>query len=350
MNPRKSMIYTNPTKLKRGDLISIVSPSAGLAPFAMHRIIAGKKSLEDLGFKVKVEKNALKNNGYVSGTIKERVADLHSAFKDKKVKAIICTIGGNHSNQLLKYLDWDLIKKNPKIFLGYSDISVLHCAIYKKTNLRTFYGPCLIPEFGEYPKIPSYTKEYFEKALVYGEIDDIKKSKEWTDEFLDWFKKEDLTRARKVIHNDGFIWWKKGKTIGEIWGGCIPSLNHLLGTEYWCDLKNKILFIDLPEGHNPSENLPISNLDACLADMYNVGVFSQIKGLVIGRPYGYRNSAKKLSLLKEVVMNYTKNTNYPILFNADIGHTSPMITIPFGAKIELDSKKNKFEIKKGFID
>jgi muramoyltetrapeptide carboxypeptidase len=183
-------------KINEGDLISIVSPSSGLAPFAMHRIEQAKKALEDMGFKVKFEANSLKNSGHVSGSVSERVSDLHSAFSNKDVKAVICTIGGNHSNQLLKFLDWKLIKKNPKIFLGYSDITVLHNAIYKKTGLITFYGPCVMPEFGEFPFMDKYNEAHLRKALVDGKIGKIIPSEEWTDEFLDWFKKDDIKRRR----------------------------------------------------------------------------------------------------------------------------------------------------------
>lgn len=344
------MKIINAKKIKKGDLVSIVSPSAGLGELFPHRIENGIKCLERMGFEVKVEKNALKMENWVSGSIKERIDDIHSAFKDKRVKAIICTIGGNHSNQLLKYLDFELIRNNSKIFLGYSDITVLHNAIYKKAGLRTFYGPCVISEFGEYPDMLPFTKSYFEKTLIEGVLGDIEQSKEWTDEFLNWFNKESHTKKRKMFPNTGYEWWRKGNAVGEIFGGAIPSVNHLLGTEYEINFKNKIFFIDLPEGHSPGENLPLADLDAFLADLFNAGVFNQIKGLIIGRAYGYKGDNGKLSLLKKVIMNYVKGTNYPVLFNADFGHTSPMITIPIGAKVELDSKKNKFEIKKGFID
>jgi muramoyltetrapeptide carboxypeptidase len=343
------MKIINAHKLKRGDLISIVSPSAGAGELFPHRIKNGIKSLEKMGFKVKVEKNALNRKKWISGTIKERVSDIHSAFRDKKVKAIICTIGGNHSNQLLKYLDYQLIRNNPKIFLGYSDITVLHNAFYKKAGLRTFYGPCIISEFGEYPNLFLFTKEYFEKALIEGEIGDIEQSKEWTDDFLDWFDVKNHKKTRKMVPNNKYEWWKKGSVVGEIFGGTIPSINHLLGTEYEINFKNKIFFLDLPEGNNPGENLSLADVDTCLANLFNAGVFEQIKGIVIGRPYGYRDDKEKYRELREIIMGYTKEKKYPILFNADFGHTSPMITIPIGAKVEINSRKNKFEIKKGFI-
>ena len=339
------MKIINPQKLKKGDLISVVSPSSGAGEIFPHRIEEGINFLKSMGFRVKIEKNALKRSGWVSGTVKERVEDIHSAFKDKQVSAVICTIGGNHSNQLLKYLDYQLIRENPKIFLGYSDITVLHGAFYKKAGIRTFYGPCIISEFGEYPEMFHFTKKYFEKCLMEGEIGQVNPSNEWTDEFSDWFNVENYKKSREMYSNSGYEWWSDGYTTGKIFGGAIPSINHLLGTEYEIDFKNKILFLDLPEGNNPGENLPLADVDAYLADLFNVGIFEYIKGLIIGRPYGYRGDKEKYKQLRNIVDNYTKGKGYPILFNADFGHTSPMITIPIGAEVELNSKDNKFEIK-----
>ncbi len=331
-----------PDKLKSGDLISILSPSAGLAPFAMHRIEKGKKALEEMGFKVKIEKFALQNAGYISGTIEERVSDIHSAFEDKNVKAIICTIGGNHSNQLLKFIDWELIKMNPKIFLGYSDITVLHNAIYKKTGLITYYGPCIMPEFGEYPEMDKYNVEYFKKALVEGSVGQINPSQVWTDQFLNWFTGEDKGgRIYKI--NTGYKWWREGRATGTILGGAIPSINHLAGTEFWNSLKGKILFIDLPEGNTPGQGISIADIDSHLADLFNLNVFKDIKGLIIGRPYAQDEG--RLAEIKAIFDFYTKNTKYPILYDVDIGHTTPMITVPYGMKVVLDSSKNIFEIK-----
>lgn len=335
------------SRIKKGDLVSIISPSSGLAPLAMHRIEQGKRALENMGFRVKIEANALKNADYVSGTIEERVADIHSAFADKKVKAIICTIGGNHSNQLLKFLNWDLIRQNPKIFLGYSDITVLHHAIRSKTGLVTFYGPAIMPEFGDFPRIDKYTEEYLKKALADGTINKVDTSDKWTDEFLDWSEKKDLRRPRHYKKNPGFSWWRKGRVTSELLGGTIPSINHLAGTEYWNDPKGKILFIDLPEGTDPGEGLSISDLDAYLADLFNLGVFIGIKGLIIGRAYA--QSSENIKKIKQMIERYTKSSKYPILYGADIGHTTPMITVPLGATAVLDSAKDLFEIKGNFI-
>lgn len=341
------MSLTIPKKIKKGDTIAFVSPSAGLAPFAMHRIEKAKAFLENEGYKVKIGKNALKNSGYVSGTVEERVTDLHEAFLDKEVTCIICTIGGNHSNQLLKYIDWKIIKNNPKIFVGYSDISVLHYAINSMANLQTYYGPCIMTQFGENPRIFDYTWDSFKKVLIDGKKQDkfyeIKASEFWTDDSsLDWFKKDDLKKHRETLPNGGHLWLQSGKSTGPIAGGCIPSINHTLGTKYWVKPKGKIFFIDIPEGSSLSMGLPLEDLDSFLADLDNANVFKEIKGLIVGRPYHYSDeeNIEMISIIKKYV-----NNDYPVLLNANIGHTDPIITLPFETKVELDSEINLFSIR-----
>jgi len=335
-----------PKKLEKGDKIGFISPSAGLAPFAMHRIEKAIQTFEELGYKVKIAKNALKNRGYVSGTIEERVDDIHSMFKDPEIKMIICTIGGNHSNQLVKHLNYDLIKRNPKIFIGYSDITVLHFAIQSQANLATYYGPCIMTQFGEYPKIMNYTLGYFKKELTDEESKssyEICPSKTWTDEVLDWFKKQDLQRPRTQSPHKGYKWLKSGKSRGEILGGTIPSINHLAGTKYWINPKEKIYFFDIPE--DPSDirkGLSIGDIDSYLADLNNLGLFDSIRGLIIGRPPHY--SQEEDLQLRKLILKYMDRKKCPILYNVNIGHTDPIITLRYGAIVEIDSYANKFRV------
>lgn len=342
------MELIKPRKLNKEDMIGIVSPSAGNAQLFPHRIDMAKKMLEKLGYQVKFAKHSLKRIGYLSSSAQNRADDLHEMFNDKSVRAIICTIGGNHSNQLLKYIDYEIIRRNPKIFMGYSDISVLHYAFMEKAGLQTFYGPCIMTQFGEYPEILKYTLEYFNKAVtVSSQIGLIEQSYEWTAEILDWTKKLDLNRPRVLKKTDDILWLKGGKAMGQIVGGCIPSINHLIGTEYWVDPSNKIFFIDIPEGHEFGKGLPIDELDAYLTDLDNVDVFKKIKGLIIGRPYNY--SEKEKNDLELLIKEMTDKYDYPVLMNANIGHCDPIITIPQGAKTVLDSAENKFIIEESGV-
>lgn len=336
-------------KLEQGDTIGVIAPSSGLAELFPHRADKGQEMLEKLGFKVVFAKHSKDRVGWTASSPQDRAEDIHLMFKDPNIKAIICTIGGNHANQVLKYLDFDVIKNNPKIFIGYSDITILHFAFAQKANLCTFYGPCLISEFGEFPEILPYTLEYFKKALMQtNPIGEIKTSDTWTDEFLNWFTKEDLERPRKFNEHSGIEWWKTGKAEGKIFGGAIPSINHLAGSEYWVDFNDKILFLDIPEGDEPGKLYSQSWLDSFLADLDNLKVFSSIKGLIIGRPYGY--SDEDTQILKERILYYTENYDYPIVYNVNIGHTAPIITVPLGSNTILDSEKNLFSINENGVN
>jgi len=336
-----------PNKLKKGDTIALISPSAGLAPFAMHRIERAVDFFKKQGFGVKIAKNALRNAGYVSASAVERAQDFNEVFADSEIKCVMATIGGNHSNQILPFIDWNCVRGNPKIFVGYSDITVLHIALASQANLQTYYGPCAMTQFGENPQVFDYTWEYFKKALF-----DLNEEREINvkasdffceDASLNWFKKEDLKKSRETRQNKGWIWWRDGKAKGAIAGGCVPSINHLLGTKYWNDPKGSIFFIDIPEGISIDKGLAVSEVDSYLADLANAGIFENIAGLIIGKPYRY--STKDLDLLKTIIMGYAKNNNYPILAGVNIGHVDPIITIPYGAPAIFDSDTNLFSFR-----
>lgn len=343
------MPLIKPLKLKIGDTVGLISPSAPLAGLVSHKTKRAIEMLKEVGFKVKIGRHALKVTGYTAGSVKERAEDINLFFKEKDVKTIICFIGGNHSNQILKYLDFNLIKRNPKIFLGYSDATVLHFAFYTQANLITFYGPAALTQFAENPRILSYTEEYFKKALmVVRPIGEINPSTYWTDEILDWFEKEDLKKLRKMKKNKGWQWLKRGKAEGSILGGCITSMMHLRGTKYWPDFSGSILFWETPEsGDDFTKGEKVENVDSYLTDLELSGVFKEIKGMIVGRFFGYSEKERKevIKIIKMRSADYT----FPILANVDIGHSDPMITVPLGVKTTIDSSKNLFEIKESGI-
>ncbi len=343
------MRLIKPPKLEIGDTIGLISPSAPLAGLVPHRAHKAIKTLESIGFKVKVGKNALKVAGYTAGYAKERAEDINSFFKDKEVKAIICFMGGNHSNQLLQYIDFDLVKKNPKIFVGYSDATVLHFAFYTQSNLVTFYGPAALTQFAENPRILKYTEEYFKKAVMDNKlVGKITPSSYWTDEILDWFEKADLKRPRKMRKNKGWKWLKKGKAEGPILGGCITSMMHLRGTKYWPDFKGSIFFWEIPESDcDFTKGEKIENVDSYLTDLELSGVFKNIKAMIVGRFFGY--SEKERKQLVEIIKRRTAKYRFPVLMNVDIGHTDPIITVPLGMKCRIDSYQNLFEIKESGV-
>lgn len=324
-----------PKKLKPGDTIGVVCPSAGINKRARHRIENAKVYLESIGFGVKLG-NAIfvDDSAYTSGTISERVADIHDMFLDDSVKMILCGIGGNHSNQLLRHLDYDLIGKHPKIFMGYSDITAIHYAMYTQANLITYYGPCAATQFGEYPKTIDYTKKSFWSECIAESVPRfIAASLEWTDEFLDWFQQEDLTRARSLRPNNGYRVIRHGKKVtAKITPCCIMAVNRLAGTRYWINPDDNILILDilLSQGE-----LNFALLDAYLTDLSNMGVFDDLKGLIISRLSSF--SVNEEAAFYRRLNDLTERTDYPIIANFDIGHTDPINTLRYGQLMLIDT-------------
>lgn len=328
-----------PPRLRQGETVGLVSPSAGVAAHAPHRIERAVDALARLGYKTKIAPHAMQSSGYVSASAEERAADLHALFADPEVRMILCTIGGNHSNQVLKHLDFDLIRNNPKIFMGYSDVTVLHYALQARANLATYYGPCAMTQFAEFPAIQDYTlASFMREVAAEGEDDpyDVPPSPFWTQEVLDWFAKTDLTRARVLQPNGGYEWLTGGKASGPALGGAILSVNHLAGTPYWVDPRGTIFFLDILKTKEMDE----SGVDAFLADLDNIGVFDAVHGLVVGRPADY--TQEETERLKGLLLRYAGKKKYPILFNVSIGHTDPILTMRYGRTLTLDAGRNLF--------
>jgi muramoyltetrapeptide carboxypeptidase len=325
-------------RLKRGDLIGIVSPSWGGAALFPHRVDQGIRHLNSLGFRVKIAPHALNRRGYVSDLAENRAQDIHEMFGDRQVKAIIAAIGGDHSCHLLPLLDYGLIRQNPKIFMGYSDVTVLNIAIYHKAGLVTFNGPALLTDFGESPRTLEYTEEYFLRAVAAPiPIGRIEPSPVWTEEVQNWEEKEDLKRARALKPSNGWTWLKAGSSEGVLIGGCLESLQHLRGTPYWPDWEDAILFIETSEEKPGPETV-----DGMLMDYQNMGVLDKIRGLLVGRPMRY--SAEEAQQLDEILLQRTRGYSFPIVTGMDFGHTAPQFTLPVGVRARIDSPEAAFEI------
>ncbi len=325
-----------PGRIRVGDTVAIVSPSFGAVGQFPHRTERGLAYLESLGLRVRLMSHAAETAGWVSSAAMSRVADIHEAFSDDEVTAIVCGIGGNHSNQLLPLLDYDLIRRNPKIFQGYSDITVLHWAFAKQANLRTFYGPALVTQMAEYPNVLTFT-DTFLRAAWFGESPlEFEPATESTDEFMEWADKADLMRPRAMKPTAGWVCVRPGVAEGWLMGGCIETLCwHVKGSDAWLDLDGAMLFLETSE-EAPSP----AHVDAYLVDLENLGVFEQIRGLVIGRPTGY--SAEQTEQLWAVVAERTAHSGVPVLGNVDCSHTDPMLTMPMGTNVVLDAGRCLF--------
>jgi muramoyltetrapeptide carboxypeptidase LdcA involved in peptidoglycan recycling len=329
---------SKPPRLKPGDTVGIVSPSWGGAGLFPHRLERGVAHLESLGFRVRIAQHALNQHGYVSDTAAHRAQDLHAMFRDPKIRAIVAAIGGDHSCHLLPLLDFDLIRDNPKIFMGYSDVTVLNVAIWSQTSLVTFNGPALLTDFAEFPRMYAYTEDYMMRALCQAEpVGAIEPSPWWTEELLDWGQKLDLERPRERHESPGWSWLRGGEAEGVLVGGCIESLQHLRGTSYWPDWGGAILFLET------SEEVPTAQaVDGILMDYENMGVLEQLQGLLFGRPMGYTVEQKQE--LSEVILERTSQYHFPVVADLDFGHTAPQFTLPIGCRARIDGVSRRFSI------
>jgi len=332
-----------PPRLRQGDTIGIVSPSWGGGAHFPHRIERGVAHLRSMGFQVKLAPHALNSRGFVSDTPQNRAADIHAMFLDPEVTAIIASIGGDHACHLLPLLDFDLIQAHPKIFVGYSDVTVLNVALHSMTGLVTFNGPALMTDFAEYPAMLGYTERHFLRTVCAPEpAGAIEPSDWWTEETLDWATQADLTRPRARTVNEGWSWLTPRRAEGVLIGGCIESLQHLRGTRYWPDWTGAILFVETSEDR-PSP----ATVDGMLMDYENMGVFDRLAGLLVGRPMRY--SREERQALREIVLARTSRFDFPIITDMDFGHTAPQMTLPLGCRAMIDGDQQRFAIVDGAV-
>ena len=333
-----------PKKLKRGDTIAIVSLSSGMAGDKLfkHRYLQGKKRLEEVfGLKVVTMPNALKGNDYLNKHPELRAQDFMDALKDKNIKGIICNIGGDDAIRLLPYIDFDIIKNNPKLFMGYSDTTVNHFMMYK-AGVTSYYGPAVMTEFAENCEMHAYTKKYIEEVLFQNlENITITSSPYWTSEFLDWQnEKYDFQKRKMQIEEHGYeILQGKGTFEGELLGGCIDVFPIISATKIWPlkeEWKNKILFLETSE-----EELEPRYLKYYLRNLIAQGIIAEINGLIVGKPQNEKYYEEYKEIYKTMISEEAKRPDLPILYNVNIGHTAPICIFPFGQKILVDLNKKE---------
>ena len=323
-----------PKKLKKGDEIRVIAPSRSMSILKENTVNLAKSRLEEMGFKVTFGKNTLKcsNDDYKCATIDERIEDLHEAFNDKCVKAILTAIGGYNVNQILDYIDYELIKRNPKIICGFSDNTALINAIYAKTGLITFSGPQFF-SFGMKYGL-EYTIDYFKKIFMEKKDIEIKSSEQWSND--KWMKNQE---EREFINNKGMEVIQYGETEGKIIGGNLCTLNLLQGTEYMPNLDNSILFI---EDDGETGKAFMKEFDRNLQSLLHSAKGKKIRGLVIGR--SEKISEMDRNKWKEIIETKRELKDIPIIINADIGHTTPIFTFPIGGDVHIIANDKKIGI------
>ena len=326
-----------PKMLKKGDKIAVVSLSwGGLGDKNfIHKYYIAKERLEkDFGLEVIAMPNALKGSEFVYEHPEARAKDLMDAFKDKSIKGIFCAIGGDDTIRLLPYIDYDVIKNNPKIFMGYSDTTVNHFMMHK-AGIVSFYGPTIMCEFGEYVKMFDYTKQAVENILfTNSENYEITSSETWSNDFVPWDEKN-INVAKKIVPEEHGYETLQGSGVvtGELLGGCIDVLPMVNGTEIWPtkdEWKDKILLLETSE-EKPSPDL----VKYYLRGLGAQGIFNVIKGIIVGKPQAEEYYEEYKDIYKKVMKEFNC-TNLPIIYNINIGHAFPTGLLPLGTNIQVD--------------
>ncbi|EJR64532.1 hypothetical protein IIO_01856 [Bacillus cereus VD115] len=339
-----------PKRLQPGDIVATVSASWGGAGDSKlrWRYEQGVKRLEEV-FRLTVipMPNSLKGSEYLYNNPGARAEDLMTAFKDTRVKAIITNIGGEDSIRLLPYIDFNVIRENPKIFMGYSDDTVSHLFCHK-AGISSFYGPAILTDFAENIEMDSYTIETVNRTLFSNEIiGEIQPANEWTSERLEWIEINKDTR-RTMQQNNGYEVLQGSRTVrGRLIGGCIEVLEFIKGTELWPEKKyweNSILFFETSEEH-PEPNY----IKYWLRNYAAQGILQKAKGIIFGKP----KDETYYEEYKQAILKIMKENNLedlPILYNLNFGHTEPKFILPYGALAEIDCNNRTFSIVENGVE
>jgi len=297
-----------PPKLKSGDTIGVSAPAGGIK--SQSELDDFRKVLKELGFKVKFSKNCQKKFGYFSGTDEERASDFMDLMQDEEVNGIFFLRGGWGCARILSLLDFDSIKKHPKVIMGFSDITTLLNAITTKTGLVTFHGP------GGNSTWNAYSVDYIKHLLINGES----------------IKYSNISSDSKIST------YSSGTATGELFGGNLSVLCSLIGTDFLPDWKNKILFLE------DVREEPYS-IDRMLTQLKLAGVFKDVNGIILGNFRKCTAEEPDRSFtLEEVFEQHFSALSIPVFYGAQIGHVRNKFTVPVGVEVEMNADEGRFNL------
>lgn len=315
-------------RLRPGQGIGVFSSSSPISATVPVRYERGKKYLEEKGYRVIDGSLYGKQDYYRSGTITDRAREFNELLYREDVQVLMASIGGNNTNSILPYIDYEYLKKHPKIIIGYSDTTALLLAVYAKTGLVTFYGPALASSFGELPSFVDMTYESFEQILC-GKAQPpyiYPQPPYWTDEFIDWSSQN----REKARSKNEWLCVQPGIAQGRLIGGNLNTMEGFFGTEYMPEIKQGDILL-----------LEDSLKDACTIErsfslMKLAGVFDRVGGIILGKHEKFDDNGsgrRPHEILKEVL----GDTEIPVLAEFDCCHTHPMLTMPIGCRVRLDA-------------
>ena len=322
-------------KLCQGDTVAFFSPSIQATYLYEDRFNRAYDYLASKGFKLKPGLLTGKSDFYRSGTIEDRANELNSLIRDPEVKCIISTIGGSNSSSLLPYIDYEAIKKAPKIFVGYSDVTTILLAIYNKTGVKTFYGPALVASFGEFEPLVSQTFDSFLEVVncSFDAPHRYSIPSGWTDEFIDW----KIQTGPKSVCPNKWIFLGDSVIEGRVIGGNLSAISAIWGSTYMPTIsKGDILLIE-------DSNKSIDIVERLFSLLRLSDVFDHISAIILGKHEQFddcESERKPIDVLLEVIAGY----DIPIIYDFDCCHTHPLLTIPIGSRIRIDFNQEFVEL------
>ncbi|MEH6459190.1 S66 family peptidase [Chitinimonas sp. JJ19] len=336
-----------PRKLRRGDRIAVVASSWGGPATCPERYEQGKRQLAAaFGLDVVEMPHALKPANWLARNPQARADDLMQAFADPAIAGIISAIGGEDSIRLLRHLDFEAIRKHPKVYMGYSDSTVSHLACYK-AGLGSFYGPSIMSGFAENGGLHDYLRLSVQRLLFEdGPAGEIRPNPDgWVVEQYDWSDVASLTRPRPL--NAPLPWrYLRGQGVvrGHLLGGCLEVLDMLRGSRCWPSLaqwQGAILFLET------SEDAPApSMLRYFLRNLAEQGVLQGLQGILLGRPGGKLAPSRFVEYDEALlqVLDEEGLTELAVVTHMDFGHTDPMCVLPYGVMVEIDCDAQRISL------
>lgn len=333
-----------PAHLKRGDTVAVVSLSSGKLGEKefLHKFDIAKRRLEDgYGLTVVAMPNALKGVDYLYKHPEARAEDFMQAFADPRIRGVFSTIGGDDTIRILPYVDFDILRKNPKVFTGFSDTTANHLMLYK-AGIVSYYGASVMTNFSEYGKINDYTKSMIEKTLFFPEDTlDIPSAPYWyddEDEKISWCE-ENVNRIKPYHPEEiGYeVLQGAGCAEGALLGGCADTIIGLIGTPIWPTVdewRGKILFLETSE-----MDMPAYDLITLLRNLAAQGILDVINGVLVGKPARRSKNEAYKEAYRQVIGFEAGRPELPILCNVNFGHAEPIGVLPIGVNCRLDAER-----------
>lgn len=344
---KEVLVVLKPHALKAGDKVAIVSLSRGMLGEKqfIHKYELAKQRMEQLyGLQVVAMPNALKGIEYLYQHPEARAEDFMEAFRNPEIKAVFNAIGGDDTIRLLPYIDFDVLRNNPKIFTGFSDTTTNHFMLHK-AGVVSYYGLSVMNNWAEYVEINPYTKSALDNMLFHpSPALDVPCSDFCSyDSDKVWWGEEHMTERTPRYPNSGYeILQGHGRICGELLGGCVDVFPELLGTSLWPSLedwKGKILLLETSE-----YNMPADILCWILRNLHAQGILHVLNGIIVGKPAFQEKEEEYKEVYRQVVGFEAKLPDLPILWNVNVGHAYPIGLFAFGLTYEIDCEARSLRL------